>query len=143
MGKAAYVDSPTTSNSQRTPCAPFYLRPTPASRPLPHRALPVAAVPHLHHTIPPGRRHVPPARARVDGDARNGPEMREQLYRGVRKVRRPERHATVLVAEVDDGVVQVLCHGATGAELCAVLDEELTCRGVLVFQVASVALRLL
>jgi hypothetical protein len=69
--------------------------------------------------------------------------MREQLYRGVRKVRRPERHATVLVAEVDDGVVQVLCHGATGAELCAVLDEELTCRGVLVFQVASVALRLL
>jgi hypothetical protein len=59
--------------------------------------------------------------------------VREKLHGGVREVRRPERDAAVLVPQVDDGVVQVLGHGAAGAEFCAVLDEKLTRGGVLVF----------
>lgn len=52
----------------------------------------------------------------------------------------PEGDAPVLVAEMDDGVVQVLGHGVACAEFGAVFDDELAGGGVLVFEVAWVAL---
>lgn len=85
-------------------------------------------------------RHIPPAGAWIDARADNWPQVREQLHDRVWQVRRPERDRPVLVAQVDNGVVGVLAHGVARAELGAVLCDDLPCGGVLVFQVARVAL---
>jgi len=52
----------------------------------------------------------------------------------------PESDATILVAEVNDSVVQVLCHCVTGTKLSAMFNEELASGGILVFEVTSVSL---
>lgn len=46
---------------------------------------------------------------------------------------RPKRDASVLVAEMDNGVVSVLSHGIAGTEFGPMFDEELPCRRILVF----------
>lgn len=56
------------------------------------------------------------------------------------EVGRPKGDGPVSMAKVDNGVVRILGHGAWGAELRAVLDEQLPSGSVLVLQVASVSL---
>lgn len=56
------------------------------------------------------------------------------------EVRSPQGHGAVLMAKVYDRVMFVLGHGGTRSELSAVLRNKLTCRHVLVFQIARVAL---
>ena len=107
--------------------------------PSPHRALPISAVPHLHRPIPPRRRHVPSALARVHRHTHHGAHVRQQLHRRVRQIRCPQRHAAVLVPEVDHRVVLVLRHRRARAHFRAVLDEQLPRGCVLVLQVARVA----
>lgn len=56
------------------------------------------------------------------------------------EVRRPEGDSSIGVAKVYNSIVRILGHGAWGTELCAVLDEQLPSRGVLILQVARVSL---
>ncbi len=45
------------------------------------------------------------------------------------------------MSEVNDSVMGILAHGVACAELSTVVDDELPCRGVLVFEVPSVTLQ--
>ena len=56
------------------------------------------------------------------------------------KVGSPQRHDTVLVIEMHDGVVLILCHGAAGACFRAVFRDDRIGLRVLVFEVPGVSL---
>jgi len=136
----SYIHRATARNSKRPPLTPLYQRAPAPARPLPDCTLPIPTIPHLDNAVQAGGRHVPPTLARVDGETKHGPKVREHTHGRVGEVRRPERHGAVLVAKVDHGVVCVLRHRRAAAQLCAVFDDQLARRGVLVFQVAWVAL---
>lgn len=59
----------------------------------------------------------------------------------MREVWGPEGDGAVLVSEVNDSVVGVLTHGVACAEFGTMLYDELARRGILVFDVACVALK--
>lgn len=59
--------------------------------------------------------------------------MREELDCGMREVWSPQRHGTVLVAEMDDGVVLILSHGTASADFRPMFCHECACGRVLVF----------
>ena len=52
----------------------------------------------------------------------------------------PEGNGTVLVSEMDNGVVEVLGHGCTCTEFGSVFDNQLASRGILVFKITRVSL---
>jgi len=56
------------------------------------------------------------------------------------EVRSPQGYSAVLMAKMYDRVMLVLGHGGTRSELRAVLRNKLTCRYVLIFQIARVSL---
>ena len=66
--------------------------------------------------------------------------MCEKADGGMRKVWGPEGDGTVLVSEVDDGVLGVLAHGMTCTKLCTMLYDKLSCGGILIFKVACISL---
>ena len=53
----------------------------------------------------------------------------------------PERNSSILVSKMNHGIVGVLAHRMTCSELRTMLYDELSSRGVLVFEIASVALQ--
>jgi hypothetical protein len=66
--------------------------------------------------------------------------MREDANSGMREVRRPECHATILVPEVDHSIVNILCHCTARAEFCSVFRHDLTGRSVLIQKISWVTL---
>jgi hypothetical protein len=65
--------------------------------------------------------------------------VRKELHGGVREIGRPQRNAAILVPEMNNGVVLILCHGRARAHLGSVLDKQLASGGVLVLQIARIA----
>ena len=53
----------------------------------------------------------------------------------------PEGDGTVLVSEMDNGVVEVLGHGCACTEFGSVFDDQLASGSILVFKIAGVSLR--
>ena len=66
--------------------------------------------------------------------------MGEKLNGGMKEVRSPQRHDTVLMAEMDDGAMSILSHGSASTSLRPVFCQECTGGRVLVFEIPRVSL---
>lgn len=128
-----HVHASPSRNRQRSPRTPLHLSRPASRRPLPHRALPIPAIPDLHRPILARRRHVPSPGARVDRCADDRAQVSEQAHGRVRQVWRPERDRPVLVAEVQDAGVRVLGERVAGPEFGAVFGDDLAGGCVLIF----------
>lgn len=68
--------------------------------------------------------------------------MREHFHESGAGIGRPQRYGAVLMTNVDDSIVWILCQCSRRSLFCGELNDHLPCRGIGILQISSVALHI-
>lgn len=100
------IDRASTCYSEISSSTPFQLRVSASTNgPFSDSTLPIPAIPNFNRSISARCCHIPSTFAGVNGNTNYWAHVGQQLNGRVGQIRRPKGYATVLMTQVDNGVV--------------------------------------